>query len=77
LRGGFALWLTVWPRSQLRAQTGTGNATAILATELIVCAMISLTAHLGGFLSWREWWPVNSHFEATVNARSTAYNMLI
>ena len=47
----FALLLTVWLRSRLRAQAETGNATAILATELIVCATISLTAHLGGFLS--------------------------
>jgi ABC-type uncharacterized transport system permease subunit len=47
----FALWLTVWLRSRLRAQAETGNSTAILATELIVCAMASLTAHLGGFLS--------------------------
>jgi len=47
----FALWLTVWLRSQLRAQAETGNSTAILATELIVCAMVSLTAHLGGLLS--------------------------
>src|SRR6266700_1639411 len=46
-----ALWLTVWLRSRLRAQTETGNSTAILATELMVCAMVSLTAHLGGFLS--------------------------
>ncbi len=47
----FALWLTVWLRSRLRAQAETGNATAILATELMVCAMVSLPAHLGGFLS--------------------------
>jgi len=47
----FALLLTVWLRSRLRAQAETGNATAILAMELIVGAMISLTAHLGGFLS--------------------------
>jgi uncharacterized membrane protein len=73
----FALWLTVWLRSRLRAQAETGNSTAILATELMVCAMVSLTAHLGGFLERREWRPVNSRFEATVNARSTTYNMLI
>src|SRR5260370_38915141 len=47
----FALWLTVWLRSRLRAQAETGNTTAILATELVVCLMVSLTAHLGGFLS--------------------------
>jgi uncharacterized membrane protein len=47
----FALWLTVWIRSRLRVQAETGNSTAILATELIVCALVSLTAHLGGFLS--------------------------
>jgi hypothetical protein len=51
LRGVFALWLTVWLRSQLRAQAQTGNSTAILATELIGCAMVSLAAHLGGFPS--------------------------
>ena len=47
----FALWLTVWLRSRLRAQAKTGITTAMLATELIVCAMVSLTAHLGRFLS--------------------------
>jgi hypothetical protein len=47
----FALWLTVWLRSRLRAQAETGRFTAILATEVIVCAVVSLTAHLGGFLS--------------------------
>jgi uncharacterized membrane protein len=47
----FALWLTVWLRSRLAGRAETGNSTAILATELIVCAMVSLTAHLGGFLS--------------------------
>ena len=47
----FALWLSVWLRSRLRAQAEAGNSTAILATELIICAMVSLTAHLGGFLS--------------------------
>jgi uncharacterized membrane protein len=73
----FAPWLTVWLRSRLRAQAEAGHSTAILATELIVCAMVSLTAHLGEFLERREWRPVNSHFEATVNARSTTYNMLI
>ena len=51
LRGGFALWLTVWLRSRLRAQAETGNSTAILATELIVYAMVSLKVHPGGFLS--------------------------
>jgi uncharacterized membrane protein len=45
----FALWLTVCLRSRLRAQAETGNSTAILASELIACAMVSLTAHLGGF----------------------------
>jgi hypothetical protein len=52
LRGGFAPWLmTVWLRSGLRALAETGNSTAILAAALIVCAMVSLAAHLGGFLS--------------------------
>ena len=32
----FALWLTVWLRSRLRAQAETGNTTAILATVLTV-----------------------------------------
>jgi uncharacterized membrane protein len=73
----FALWLTVWLGSRLRAQAETGHSMAILATELIVCAMVSLTAQLGGFLERREWRPVNSRFEATVSARSTTYNMLI
>ena len=73
----FALWLTIWLRSRLRAQAETANFRAILSTELIVCLMVSLTAHLGGFLERREWQPVISRFEATVNARSTTYNMLI
>jgi uncharacterized membrane protein len=47
----FALWLTVWLGSRLRAQAETGHSTAILVTELIVGAMVSLTAHLGEFLS--------------------------
>jgi uncharacterized membrane protein len=47
----FALWLTVWLHFRLRARAGTGNSSAILATELTVCAMVSPTAHLGEFLS--------------------------
>ena len=73
----FARWLTVWLGSRLRAQAKTGHSTAIPATELLVCAMVSLTAQLAGFLERREWRPVNSRFEATVSAGSTTYNMLI
>jgi hypothetical protein len=72
-----------WLKSALPLPKGTGlaasagHSTAILVTELIVCAMDLLTAHLGGFLERREWRPVNSRFEATVNARSTTYKVLI
>jgi hypothetical protein len=73
----FALWLTVWLRSRLRAQAETGNATAIPAT-----GADRLRNGFADGSSWRvsqrrEWRPINSRFEATVNARSTTHNMLI
>ena len=45
------LWLTVFLRSRQKSLPGAADSLALLATELIVCGIVSLTAHLGGFLS--------------------------
>lgn len=46
-----ALWLTVFLRSRLKSQTAAARSIAILGLEFMVCALVSLTAHVGGFLS--------------------------
>ena len=46
------LWLTVWLRSKRRKVTPEGaTPLATLLLEVGVCMIVSLTAHIGGFLS--------------------------
>ena len=45
------LWLTVWLRSRSGPHAKALNSVTLVATELIVCLVVGLTAHLGGFLS--------------------------
>jgi uncharacterized membrane protein len=46
-----AMWLTLWLRSRHKRNAGEANSGWLLFAEAVVCWVIALTAHLGGFLS--------------------------
>jgi uncharacterized membrane protein len=45
------LWATVWLRSRSPQAAPPKQSSLLLSVEVIVCLIVSLTAHLGGFLS--------------------------
>ncbi len=47
----FGLWLTVWLRSRSGPHAKELHSVTLVATELIVCLVVGLAAHLGGFSS--------------------------
>ena len=46
-----AMWLTIWLRSRLKPHREGASAGGLLLVEVVVCLLVALTAHLGGFLS--------------------------
>jgi uncharacterized membrane protein len=46
-----AMWVTVWLRSQQNSAADRSASRSLLFVEIVVCLIVGLTAHLGGFLS--------------------------
>jgi uncharacterized membrane protein len=46
-----AMWVTVWLRSQRNSVADRSVSRSLLLVEIVVCLIVGLTAHLGGFLS--------------------------